>query len=121
MKVMEPFSDGEGIWQGDSPGTIRKRFQCFGLHNSEDLCSNVTVYMPGEGSIFHNHPLSEELGYVIDGTGVIQDIERNVKAHIGRGELILIDRGEFHRIFNNGKAPLIVLLVCMAQTAMPEG
>lgn len=53
MKVIDPFLDGEGVWQGDSPGTMRKRFQCFGIKNSVDFCSNVTVYAPGEGSVFH--------------------------------------------------------------------
>ena len=113
MKVIDPFLDGEGVWQGDSPGTMRKRFQCFGIKNSVDFCSNVTVYAPGEGSVFHNHPSSEELSYVISGSGVIQDMEQNVKAHIDQGKLILIDRGEIHRIFNDGRAPLIVLLVCI--------
>ena len=121
MKVIDPFLDGEGVWQGDSPGTMRKRFQCFGIKNSVDFCSNVTVYAPGEGSVFHNHPSSEELSYVISGSGVIQDIEQNVKAPIDQGKLILIDRGEIHRIFNDGRAPLIVLLVCTAHTPMPEG
>ena len=36
MKVIDPFLDGEGVWQGDSPGTMRKRFQCFGIKNSVD-------------------------------------------------------------------------------------
>lgn len=103
MKVIDPFLDGEGVWQGDSPGTMRKRFQCFGIKNSVDFCSNVTVYAPGEGSVFHNHPSSEELSYVISGSGVIQDMEQNVKAHIDQGKLILIDRGEIHRIFNDGR------------------
>lgn len=121
MKVIDPFLDGEGVWQGDSPGTMRKRFQCFGIKNSVDFCSNVTVYAPGEGSVFHNHPSSEELSYVISGSGVIQDMEQNVKAHIDQGKLILIDRGEIRWIFNDGRAPLIVLLVCTAHTPMPEG
>lgn len=86
MKVIDPFLDGEGVWQGDSPGTMRKRFQCFGIKNSVDFCSNVTVYAPGEGSVFHNHPSSEELSYVISGSGVIQDMEQNVKAHIDSGK-----------------------------------
>lgn len=86
-----------------------------------DFCSNVTVYAPGEGERVHNHPSSEELRYVISGSGVIQDMEQNVKAHIDQGKLILIDRGEIHRIFNDGRAPLIVLLVCTAHTPMPEG
>lgn len=30
------------------------------------------------------------------GSGVIQDMEQNVKAHIDQGKLILIDRGEIH-------------------------
>ena len=43
MKVIDPFLDGEGVWQGDSPGTMRKRFQCFGIKNSVDFCSNTSL------------------------------------------------------------------------------
>lgn len=121
MRVMEPFVDGEGIWQGDSPGTLRKRFQCVGSKNSKDFCSGVTVYAPGEGSIFHNHPQSEELGYIISGTGILQDMEQNVKAHFKDGDLMLVERGEIHRIFNSGSAPLVILYICTAQSSMPEG
>ncbi len=120
MKVMNPFMDGEGSWQGDSPGSIRKRFCCFDAKNSLDFCSNVTLYAPGEGSIFHNHPGSEELGYVVSGFGVLQDMEQNIRARIKQGDLLLVERGEIHRIFNNGCEPLILLLICIAKTPMPE-
>ena len=104
MKVIDPFLDGEGVWQGDSPGTMRKRFQCFGIKNSVDFCSNVTVYAHWEGSVFHNHPSSEELSYVISGSG---DPGHGAECEgpIDQGKLILIDRGEIHRIFNDGRAP----------------
>lgn len=82
-------------------------------------CHSVRTW--GRGACSINHPSSEELSYVISGSGVIQDMEQNVKAHIDQGKLILIDRGEIHRIFNDGRAPLIVLLVCTAHTPMPEG
>lgn len=121
MRVIDPMVDGEGIWQGDSPGTIRKRFQCVGADNSLDFCSNVTVYMPGEGSIFHNHPSSEELGYVISGSGMVQDMDHNVQARLQQGNMILVERGELHRLFNDGREPLVVLMVCIAHTPMPEG
>lgn len=121
MIAIDPFLDGEGIWQGDSPGSIRKLYKCVGIKNSEDFCSGVTVYNPGEGSIFHNHPNSEQLSYVIGGSGILQDMEQNVQAHIKTGDLLLISRGEIHRIFNDGSAPLIILFVCTARTVMPEG
>ena len=103
MKVIDPFLDGEGVWQGDSPGTMRKRFQCFGIKNSVDFCSNVTVYAPGEGSVFHNHPSSEELSYVISGSGVIQDMEQNVKA----GDVITMSAGCRHTIIAETELKLI--------------
>ena len=103
MKVIDPFLDGEGVWQGDSPGTMRKRFQCFGIKNSVDFCSNVTVYAPGEGSVFHNHPSSEELSYVISGSGVIQDMEQNVKA----GDVITMSAGCRHTVIAETELKLI--------------
>lgn len=121
MNIIDPLVDGNGVWQGDSPGTIRKRFQCFGTANSQDFCSNVTVYMPGEGSVFHNHPTSEELCYVICGSGVVQDMDHNIQANISQGKMVLVERGELHRLYNSGREPLIVLMVCTAHTPMPEG
>lgn len=121
MQVINPFLDGVGSWQGDSPGTMRKRFSCFGQKESVDFCCNVTVYVPGEGSVFHNHPLSEELGFVVSGTGIIQDEQQNIAASIKAGELLLIQRGEIHRIYNSGSAPLVILLVCTDHATMPEG
>lgn len=121
MKVIDPMVDCTGIWQGDTPGTIRKRFECLGSENSSDFCANVTVYMPGEGSIFHNHPNSEELGYVICGSGMIQDMDHNAQAPLRQGNMFLVERGEIHRLFNDGRDPLIALMVCIAHTPMPEG
>ena len=95
MKVIDPFLDGEGVWQG--------RFQCFGIKNSVDFCSNVTVYAPGEGSVFHNHPSSEELSYVISGSGVIQDMEQNVKA----GDVITMSAGCRHTVIAESELKLI--------------
>lgn len=57
MKVIDPFLDGEGVWQGDSPGTMRKRFQCFGIKNSVDFCSNVTVVRTWGGERVPQPPL----------------------------------------------------------------
>ena len=35
--------------------------------------------------------------------------------------MILVERGELHRLFNDGREPLVVLMVCIAHTPMPEG
>ena len=121
MKRMDPFLDGEGSWQGDSPGTIRKRFQCFGVGSSLDFCSNVTVFAPGEGSVLHNHPASEELCYVISGAGMVLDLEQTAEMPVRQGNLLLIERGEFHRIYNSGNLPLLLLMICISRTPMPEG
>ena len=102
MKVIDPFLDGEGVWQG----TARHDAQAIPVLWHQKLggllfqCHSVRTW---GGSVFHNHPSSEELSYVISGSGVIQDMEQNVKAHIDQGKLILIDRGEIHRIFNDGR------------------
>ena len=121
MKVIDPLMEGKGSWQGVSPGTIRKRFLCVDEDNSLDFCANVTVYLPGEGSVFHNHPDSEELGFVVSGSGVVQDMDQNVQARLRQGQLALIERGEIHRLFNDGREPLVVLLVCTANVTLPEG
>lgn len=77
--------------------------------------------MPGEGSIFHNHPSSEEMGYVISGSGSIHDMDRNLQIPLLQGTMFLVERGEIHRLFNDGREPLTVLMVCITDTPMPEG
>lgn len=121
MQVIHPFTEGAGVWRGDSPGSIRKMYKCVGLDRSNQFCCGITLYAPGEGSSFHNHPRSEELDYVVGGSGLAQGLDGAVVARFRQGDLLLVPPGEMHRIYNDGDGPLTVLFVCDARTSLPEG
>ena len=46
---------------------------------------------------------------------------KNIQQHIQKGNLFLVERGEIHRIFNDGDEPLQLLLICTGNTPLPEG
>jgi oxalate decarboxylase/phosphoglucose isomerase-like protein (cupin superfamily) len=77
--------------------------------------SAVSLYFnPGQGHARHNHPVSEQLIFVIGGEGemmIEDDAGRPVKTAIGPGSLVTIPRGAFHSTFNTGWEPLRILAV----------
>jgi oxalate decarboxylase/phosphoglucose isomerase-like protein (cupin superfamily) len=77
--------------------------------------SAVSLYFnPGQGHARHNHPVSEQLIYVIGGEGemmIEDDAGRPVKTAIGPGSLVTIPRGAFHSTFNTGWEPLRILAI----------
>lgn len=65
---------------------------------------------PGEATSRHYHGTSEELYYVIEGSGVIEiDGER---AALGHGDAVLIPAGAWHRIEAGPDHPLRFLCCC---------
>jgi oxalate decarboxylase/phosphoglucose isomerase-like protein (cupin superfamily) len=77
--------------------------------------SAVSLYFnPGQGHARHNHPVSEQLIFVIGGEGemmIEDDAGRPVKTAIAPGSLVTIPRGAFHSTFNTGWEPLRILAV----------
>lgn len=77
--------------------------------------SAVSLYFnPGHGHARHNHPVSEQLIFVIGGQGemmIEDDSGHAVKTVIGPGSLVTIPRGAFHSTFNTSWEPLRILAV----------
>jgi len=115
MIQIDPFESGNGVWKGDSLGNMRKQYYCVGPQNSQQFCAGITIFLPGEGGVFHNHATSEELNYVICGSGTVQDLEQNVVAYFKKGDVLLHPAGEIHRIYNNGTDPLELLYIYAPQ------
>ena len=55
----------------------------------------------------NEHPRSEQWLYVVSGTG--RAVVGNRRATIRGGSLLLIEKGEAHRITNGGRKPLVTL------------
>ena len=74
IRTINPFRDANAFWLGlDEPGYRRKVFKIVDreLVNSEFMVAGLTIFEPGESSSVHNHPESEEINYVVRGSGTV--------------------------------------------------
>jgi mannose-6-phosphate isomerase-like protein (cupin superfamily) len=65
---------------------------------------------PGKGTTPHYHPLTEEIYYILVGTGLMQVGEE--RQSVGPGDAIAIPPGAFHQITNTGSETLRFLCCC---------
>jgi quercetin dioxygenase-like cupin family protein len=72
------------------------------------LTFGEVVMQPGEGHGRHNHPGSEELLYVLSGSGV-QEIDGEEPFPVRAGDTIHIGAGVYHSTANTGWSPMHVL------------
>ncbi len=76
-----------------------------------ELCSLAEeVLPPGAAVGRHYHLATEEVYYILSGSGhmTVGDEARAV----GGGDAIFIPRGQTHTLANTGTEPLVLLLVC---------
>jgi len=66
------------------------------------------VLMPGQGHDRHNHPVSEEILYVLSGEGV-QMLDDGEPFPVRAGDTIYVPTAVFHSTLNTGWAPLRLL------------
>lgn len=81
---------------------------------AEKMSAVSLFFDPGQGHARHNHPLSEQLIFVVSGEGemmIEDDSGRPVKTAISAGSLVTIPQGAFHATFNTGWEPLRILAV----------
>src|SRR5262245_18729524 len=66
--------------------------------------------LPGASTAPHYHPITEEIYYILEGTGsmTISDQQRDV----GPGDAIAIPPGAIHTIYNTSGATLTFLCCC---------
>ncbi len=107
IKTINPFRDANPFWLGlNEPGYRRKVFKIVDreLVNSEFMVAGLTIFEPGESSSLHNHPESEEINYIVRGSGkVLSDGEDE---EFGPNSFMFIPKGVFHRHVNTGDEPL---------------
>ena len=73
------------------------------------------VFEPGGESIFHIHPRSEQILYVLEGELTFMDGQRN-KITARPGQALFVSIGEEHAAFNLGSEKAVYVAV----TAPPE-
>jgi len=70
----------------------------------KDLVVSMTILHPGKETSGHSHDQADEVYFFVDGEGsmLIGDKRSGVK----NGDIMLIPRGDFHRVFNRSKHDL---------------
>lgn len=66
------------------------------------------VLLPGKGHERHNHPESEEILYILSGSGE-QMVNDEAPFPVHAGDVIYIPTGVYHATMNTGWAPLRLL------------
>ena len=113
IQVIDPFSQSNRFWLGlDEEGLRRKVFKVVDqeLANSEFLTSGLTIFEPGEASSLHNHPESEEINFIVRGSGeVLSDAGDPVP--FTEHTFMFIPKGVRHQHVNTGREPLWLVFV----------
>lgn len=65
----------------------------------ENLTVSKTVLHPGKSTTGHAHSGIDEVYYFISGTGQMQ--LGDIKFPVNSGDVVLIQEGKFHRVFND--------------------
>jgi oxalate decarboxylase/phosphoglucose isomerase-like protein (cupin superfamily) len=121
IQTIEPFQSSNQFWLGlDEEGFRRKVFKVVDkdLVNSEHIVAGLTIFEPGESSSYHNHPDSEELDYIVRGSGnVISDDEEE---NFGSNSFMFIPKGVFHRHMNTGDEPMWMVFMYTPPGQLPQ-
>ena len=75
----------------------------------ENLVVSMTVLHPGKNTSGHSHEDAEEVYFFRKGRGIMQLNESNFD--VSGGDIILIPKGSFHKVFNKGKDDLVFVCV----------
>jgi quercetin dioxygenase-like cupin family protein len=120
IKIIDPHRDSKQIWLGEKPGEIRKVFRSVDkeLCDSEYFVSGITYFEPGESSSYHNHPISEEIDFVIKGHGKVES-DGELK-DFKEFDYMFIPKGVYHRHINTSKETLILLWVYTPPGELPK-
>ncbi|KKM09648.1 cupin [Clostridiales bacterium PH28_bin88] len=109
------------MWLGlDTPGMIRKVFRLVNheLVDSKHFCAGVTIFEPGEASSVHSHPGSEEIDFIIKGSGEL--VSEGERRSFVENDLMFVPEGVEHQHINTGNEPLWLLWIYSPQGELPK-
>lgn len=90
--VKLPYTQGKGIAKAVIwPGMGAK-------HGS----MHYFLMEPGAKNVPHRHPVSEDMFYVLQGSGVIVDYDQNIEHPFTRGNFIYVPAGVNHAVHSEG-------------------
>ena len=122
IHVIDPFGQAEPTWLGlEESGFRRKVFKVVNqeLHSSEFLTSGLTIFEPGEASSLHNHPESEEINFIVRGSGEVV-ADDGTRTPFGSHTFMYIPKGAWHQHVNTGREPLWLVFVYGPHGELPK-
>ena len=75
----------------------------------DKLVVSVTELHPGKETRGHSHANVEEIYFFLEGEGEMQPGEENFA--ITKDDLVIVEPGKFHKVFNKGEANLRFLVI----------
>jgi len=75
----------------------------------ENLVVSMTVLHPGKETSGHSHKEADEVYFFVEGEGKMKI--GNEKIEVGKGDIILIPGGSFHKVFNESGSDMKFLSV----------
>ena len=97
LAAAEPFTTKDG-------STIRE------LHHTEAQSLAEATLEPDQATTRHYHRASEEIYFVLKGSGKLE-VDGDTR-HVRPGDAVLIPPGAWHTLENDGTSELIVLCSC---------
>ncbi len=80
------------------------------LKGKARLCARITI-APGSSIGLHQHDNEEEIFYIINGKGLVND--NGSISEVGAGDSIITGNGASHSIENTGDGPLEMMAVIL--------
>ena len=120
VKTINPFRNANEFWLGlEEDGLRRKVFKVVDreLVNSEHMVAGLTIFDPGEASSYHNHPESEEINYIVRGSGKV--VSEEEEEEFGANSFMFIPKGVFHRHVNTGDEPMWLIFMYTPPGQLP--
>ena len=122
IRVIDPFAEpAQPVWLGlDDAGFRRKVFRIVDqkLTESEFLTSGLTIFEPGEASSLHEHPESEEVNFIVRGSGEVVT-EDGGRTAFAAHTFMFIPKGVKHQHVNTGREPLWLVFVYGPHGTLP--
>jgi mannose-6-phosphate isomerase-like protein (cupin superfamily) len=97
VEAAEPFTTKDG-------STIRE------LHHTQAQSLAEATLEPGQATQRHYHRATEEIYFVLKGTGALE-VDGDTR-HVRPGDAVLIPAGAWHTLENDGSSELRILCCC---------
>ncbi|GAA3207241.1 cupin domain-containing protein [Actinocorallia longicatena] len=121
IHVIDPFAVERPLWLGlDDEGHRRKVYKVVDerLRGAEFLTGGLTIFEPGEASSLHDHPESEEINFIVKGSGEVVT-EEGERTPFGPHTFMYIPKGVRHQHVNTGREPLWLVFVYGPHGTLP--